>query len=71
MKKIASILTLFVGLILFALNYHVTTYSGQSSSTGFHKKSKPIEKTESEDKSFDVSNINLPSIFDVLIRSLK
>ena len=71
MKKIASIITLFVGLVLFALNYHVTTYSSQSSSAGFHHKTKVIQKSESEDKTFDVSKINLPSIFDALIRSLK
>lgn len=71
MKKIASILTLIVGLVLLGLNYHVNTNSGQTSTNGsFHKRS-DVKKSESEDKNYDVSKINLPSIFDALIRSLK
>lgn len=70
MKKIASILTLVVGLVLLALNYHVATYSRNSGSTGTFHSQQAVKKKESKDKTFEVSNINLPSIFDALIRSL-
>ena len=70
MKKIASIVTVFIGLVLLVLNYQNIAIETQ---TELNKKAINTEvknNPKSEDKSFDVSKINLPSIFDALYRSL-
>ena len=70
MKKIASILTVFIGLILLVLNYQNTALESQKdlSEEILKRGSKTIP--QSEEKAIDISNINLPSIFDALIHSL-
>ena len=61
---------MFVGLVLWALNYQVTTYSSNTNSTNSIHSKEMAKETKTEKQAFDVSKVNLPSIFDALIRSL-
>jgi len=71
LKKIAVILTLFIGLILLSLN-HYRNYEAKVNAQLNPKMITPeVKQIEGSENSFDVTWINLPSIFDALIRSLK
>lgn len=70
MKKIASVITLFIGLVLLGLNYTTSVKSELSESFSSKPKATVVKQTTPVGKSFDVTKINLPSIFDALIRSL-
>lgn len=72
MKKTASIIVLGLGLVLLALNYVDSNYRKANFSATQNKveKQEVSVELENEDESLDASRINLPSIFNALIRLL-
>ena len=67
MKKIASIVVVVFGLVLIGLNY---TYNSNSNfklmSSDTEKELVDQSDIEVEKSTFDVSKLNLPSVFDLL-----
>jgi len=70
MKKIASVITLSIGIVLLGLNHQTSLNSGFSEVFAVKSQTTKVEKPTPVGKSYDVSKINLPSIFDALIKSL-
>ena len=71
MKKIATFILLAIGLVLLGLNYNQsnTTSSTTLSSVKIQLEgNKIVSEVDDEDKSIDLSKINLPTIFDALFK---
>lgn len=71
MKKIASIVVISVGFVLFGLNYAQddSVFSLSEDNQSKVEQKKALAKVESEeDESLDLSHINLPSIFSALFK---
>lgn len=71
MKKIATFILLAIGLVLLGLNYNQsnTTSSTTLSSMKIQlEENKIVSEVADEDKSIDLSKINLPTIFDALFK---
>ncbi len=71
MKKIATFILIAVGLVLLVLNYSesdtVTNPISSTIQTSIDK-TKLTPEVEEDDKSIDLSKINLPTIFDALFK---
>jgi len=70
-KKIASIVVISVGFVLFGLNYAQddSVFSLSEDNQSKVEQKKALAKVESEeDESLDLSHINLPSIFSALFK---
>ena len=67
MKKISGIIVLVIGLVLFGLNYSYSSNPNfKLNSTGTDVELVDVNDIEAEESTFDVSKINLPSVFDLL-----
>ena len=67
MKKVSGIIVFVIGLVLIGLNYSYNTNPGFKLTV----KNTDVEQVnendiKSEESAFDVSKINLPSVFDLL-----
>ena len=72
MKKIATIVTLALGFFLWTLNVGIHNKPLLLKNAGgiFSMSVEKVEVKEEEEKTLDLSQINLPSIFEALFRSL-
>jgi hypothetical protein len=72
MKKSAIIIIMAVGATLLTLNYASTSnYLKKNSAISFFTNQNSILKNEVSEEAVDVSTINLPSIFSVILGLLK
>lgn len=71
MKKIATILTIAIGLLLWTLNLNVNSLGSSNQTDGlFNFTPDKVELKETQEKTLDLPKIDLPSIFEAIFRSL-
>ncbi|UTW64955.1 hypothetical protein KFE94_09700 [bacterium SCSIO 12643] len=71
MKKIATFILIAVGLVLLVLNYSESDTATNPISSTIQTSidnTKLTPEVEEDDKSIDLSKINLPTIFDALFK---